>query len=582
MKRSLLLIMIFVLGVSLIFSQAHAAPAPALLGSFTLTPDAASKSDAPGQLITFNFSITNTSDSTKTYSGSYSGDWSATTPIGPYTLAGGANTAFAVHATVPENAGNGDNGFTTVTINDGVGGESSIRLETVAVVSNNANTRPLVTIQGYGANVGTVTGGQEFDLQVVLRNTGNAHAGNVVISFTSSDFYMQDTGGVIAVGAIVAQNNKEISQPMKAVSDIGGKEAGSVTVSISYSSPNSTAYTGTFNLSIPLRAPVYTVPKPTATGTVLPRPQVVVKGYRASVDPLQPGTTFNLELEITNLGNSDARAVTMVLGGGTGVDNSSGTPVPGGVGGGSSDLTNFAPLGTSNLYYLGDLAAGVNVQRVQTLIVNVTTAPGAYPLKLSFIYTDTKGNRLQDDQTITLLVLALPQVDISFYSDPGIFFTGQTSLLPLQVTNLGRKSAVLGNLKVTAANGEVTNGVSLVGALEPGGYFTLDANLTPFQSGALDVEVIINYTDDFNQPRTIEHILTVDVQEAMVEPFPPDENGVGIPMPVVETFWDKVLRFFKGLLGLDGAPPQPQIQPVIPLDGGGGGWGGDIPVKPAG
>jgi hypothetical protein len=52
----------------------------------------------------------------------------------------------------------------------------------------------------------------------------------------------------------------------------------------------------------------------------------------------------------------------------------------------------------------------------------------------------------------------------------------------------------------------------------------------------------------------------------------------GIP-PAEETFWDKVLRFFKGLVGLDSAPPetQPEMLPgeILPD-------GIDRPIVPEG
>ncbi len=70
---------------------------------------------------------------------------------------------------------------------------------------------------------------------------------------------------------------------------------------------------------------------------------------------------------------------------------------------------------------------GSQKETLQDFIVNVSTAPGIYPLKVSFIYTDPKGNRLSDDQAITLLVYALPQLEISFYRDPGPFMAGQTT-----------------------------------------------------------------------------------------------------------------------------------------------------------
>ena len=47
------------------------------------------------------------------------------------------------------------------------------------------------------------------------------------------------------------------------------------------------------------------------------------------------------------------------------------------------------------------------------------------------------------------------------------------------------------------------NDVLLVGALEPGGYYTLDTEITPMQEGPLELVITINYTDDFNQPRLV-------------------------------------------------------------------------------
>ena len=155
---------------------------------------------------------------------------------------------------------------------------------------------------------------------------------------------------------------------------------------------------------------------------------------------------------MTNLGKTDAKAVTMVLGGGVSPGDQSGTPQPGGVSGSSGDLTNFAPLGSSNLVYIGDIKAGESVSTSGKLVTNVSTQPGAYTLKVSYLYTDSKGNRIVDDQVITLLVYSLPQVEISFYRNAGEFQVGMPGMLPFQVTNLGKKTAVLGNMKVSAEN----------------------------------------------------------------------------------------------------------------------------------
>jgi len=126
--------------------------------------------------------------------------------------------------------------------------------------------------------------------------------------------------------------------------------------------------------------------------------------------------------------------------------------------------------------------------------------------------------------------------------------------------NLGRKTQVLGNMTVTVENADIFNNVMMIGALDPGGYFTLDTSLTPYQEGPMDLLVTINFTDDFNQPRFIEQIIPIEVQPAME--IPPDMGGEGtdggvIVEPTPETFWQKALRFFKGLIGLDSGKQQP-------------------------
>ena len=111
----------------------------------------------------------------------------------------------------------------------------------------------------------------------------------------------------------------------------------------------------------------------------------------------------------------------MVLGGGATSTSGSSTPVAGGVSGSSGELTNFAPLDSSNLVYMGDLKQGASTTLSQKLIVNTSTQPGVYTLKISFVYTNSKGNQVVDDQVITLLVYSLPQVQIDFYRDPGMY-----------------------------------------------------------------------------------------------------------------------------------------------------------------
>jgi hypothetical protein len=266
-------------------------------------------------------------------------------------------------------------------------------------------------------------------------------------------------------------------------------------------------------------------------------------------------------MTVENMGNVGAQRVTMIVGGGSssGGGSPDGTPqAPGGVSGGGGEFTNFAPVGASNVQTLGDLPERGAVQVRQDLIVNVSTNPGAYPMKVTFSYLNPQGEVVNDEQVITLLVYSLPTVDISFYRPPDPFFVGQPGALPIQVVNLGKRTAVLGTMKIESSAGTVESGTSLVGSLDPGGYFTLDAMVIPEQPGPVSLDITIDYTDDFNQQRTITRALQIEVmefEEPIIEPGVEGGGGEGFPPPQEENTLQKVWRFILGLLGLDSAPP---------------------------
>jgi hypothetical protein len=444
------------------------------------------------------------------------------------------------------------------------------------------SVRPLLVIESYGTDVEKITPGKAFELSIKLKNVGGRSATNIVAVFTPGDFIPRESGGVLAVSHIESGDSKRIKQPLTVSSDLSGKTLGTLVMTVNYTDSSGTAYTETFNLTLPVIAPVYgpgptATPTPTPTSAAVNRPQLVITGYSEDQNTLQPGRHFSLNLQINNLGNSTAKRVSMILGGGSGSSGSvDGTPTVGGVSGGSGDFGTFAPVASSNVQFLGDVNAGSALQATARLIVNATANPGAYPMKISFAYVDEKGNQYTDDQVITLLVYSLPVVDVNFYRQPDPLFTGQPGILPLQVVNLGRKTAVLGNMKVMTEGAELTNNTILVGALDIGGYYTLDTTAMPFVPGPLSLTITIDYTDDFNQPQVITRTLTLDVQEMIIpEPIPGEggvDGGEGFPLPEPETFWQKVWRFVRGLLGLDSGqqqPAQPEIFPEeIPSDGG--------------
>lgn len=436
----------------------------------------------------------------------------------------------------------------------------------------NTYERPVIMVNTYSLDQDSISPGDAFILFVTLYNAGQQYATNIVATFSTGDLMPRETGGVVAVGEIAPGNHREFAQPLYLTSSMWATVT-SINMVLTYTNQAGAAYSETFTISLPVHL-VYTsgatpTPTPTQSPTASVKPQLVISGYTTDVSPLQPGTQFNLAINVQNVGNSTAKNVTMIVGGGSSTSGGdSGTQQPGGVSGGSGEFTNFAPIGSSNVQSIGDFPPLNSSSASQQLIVNVNTAPGAYPLKISFVYINDQNHTFVDDQVITLLVYRIPILEISFYQEVSTLFVGQPNTLPLQVVNLGRNSIVLGMMRVKAPSGQFSNNSILVGTLDPGGYFTLDAMFVPNVAGTTDLLVSIDYTNDFNQSQVITQTLTVDVIDQPIFEAPIDgsqNNGTEVIPQTSETFLHKVWRFVLGLIGLDSGLSTTQTTTDQPL-----------------
>ncbi len=441
--------------------------------------------------------------------------------------------------------------------------------------------RPQVVIASYSSN-NVVQTGKKFKVSIRFTNRGTLNAINTQAVFTSSDVVPTGTGGVLALAPIPMGETVDAEQSFFTSSSTSGKSVVVIDVTLTYYDNVGTSYSDKFTLSVPAKGE----PTPSSGGGTYatstpsgPAAQLVITDYTSDVDPLQPGQKFKLGITVRNMGKTSAKQVTMIVGGGSSGSSSS-TPQPGGVSGGSGEFTNFAPVGTSNIQALGELVAGGTLQVWQNLVVNVSTNPGAYPVKITFSYINSKGEMIDDEQVITLLVYSLPNLDVSFYTPPQPFFVEQPGALPIQVVNLGKRSAILGNMKIETEGGMVEPATTLVGSIDAGGYFTFDSMLTPNEAGLLKLNVTIEYMDDFNQPRTVTKPLDVAVEEAFNDPAMEGMGGTKAIM-AEETLLQKVWRFVLGVFGLDSAPAvndvptgEPSFDEMpAPVPSGGGGKG---------
>jgi len=416
--------------------------------------------------------------------------------------------------------------------------------------------RPILVITNYKVNPETPKVGTDFKIRVTLHNNGKAQAYNVILTFDAGTFLPLRTGGVLAMSDLAPGKEDSRKQPFT-VSSAAEDGANLLRVTVSYTDEMGNSYSESYMLTVNVKgAWSGGYVSPTATPTPVPgdKPLLVITSYETDINPLRPGDQFTLKVNIANTGSQEARRISMAFGGATvsssgssdDENNASNTTVS--MSGG--DFSRFAPIGASNVQTLGDLPAGGTLQASQPLIVGITTAAGAYSLKISFVYTDKDGRTRVDDQVVTLMVYNPPELDISFYQPVENLTVNEPAQIPLQVVNLGKQGVVLGHITVSSASGQWEKNTAIIGSIAAGDFYSLDATFTPAEPGPQDIRVTVEYTDDFNHPQVITKTLQVEVQEpAPMEDFSMDEFA-----PPAEaqptTLWDKIVQFFKGLFGL--------------------------------
>ena len=576
MKPSIAKVIILLILISILFTSPHSALAA--LSVISVSPNTVSNQQAATLIVTGSDFQASASVSVAGY-GALTTSFMSSTTLSALLPAGVPQGIYAITVTNPDS--------TFATLPNALTVLDIAPTATTTPEPTSGYERPVIVVANYSTSRDAIYPGDDFDLTIKFYNAGQKTATNVVATFAVGDLIPRNTGGVVAAGDIEPDHRAGITQPLTLSFDAWGRTAASITMTITYTDENGNSYTEIFTISIPVTQPSYSASSPTPTATTTPtplptqvsRPQLIINAYSTNVTPLQPGSQFTLNITVQNKGSAKAKGISMIVGGGSASGAYEGTPNPGGISGSTGEFTNFAPLGTSNVQSIGDLAPGESIEAIQALIVNVSTNPGAYPMKISFVYLDEINHSYTDDQVITLLVYRLPVVEVSFYQDPGIYYTNQPNFAPVQVVNKGRSTIVLGSMKVTSESADLSNSSILVGALEPGGYFTLDASVFPYQAGMLELKVIIDYTDDFNQLQFIEQTIQVEVIDIpMPEPgegeFPGGE-GEQIPSEEPETFWHKLWRFLLGLFGLDSGltngsgeqeifPNEEEVSPISP------------------
>ncbi|MBE9470871.1 MAG: IPT/TIG domain-containing protein [Chloroflexi bacterium] len=390
--------------------------------------------------------------------------------------------------------------------------------ETVAIeVVGVGHGQPQLVIEAAQTEPPVLGPGDSFSLTLRLANRGSRTATQVMVGIASADLAVPAGGSnVIAVDRIGIEQVVTATLPL-VLGEVA--QAGRLSLDVALDCSDYSGGSYSTHQSVGLEV----------STALVDRPRLLVASYRTVPDSLSPGDAFTLTLEVSNVGGGEAQRLILTLGGD-----------------GESGMGPFAPLHSSNVKFVPHLVAGDTVEVTQQLVVDGGAGAGAYSLPVALAFDDARGTRHSDSQLISLLVRRRPHLQIGFYRPVEMVLVDVPFELPVEVTNIGRTLVNVSTLEVSSTQLEISAGSLYLGPLDGGTSGSLEAMAVAQEGGTAEVLVTVYYLDDFEQPQVVTQTLAVQVEEPPEAPPGTGEES----QEQEENFWDKVLRFLRGMLGL--------------------------------
>ncbi len=388
--------------------------------------------------------------------------------------------------------------------------------QTVAVeVIGGGVGRPQLVVESAGTEPPVLGPGGRFTLTLQIANRGERTATRVMLGPASSEMVVPAEGSsMTAVDRIAPGRTVTVTLPLVLGTVKQGGRVG-LDLTLSYGDTSGGTYSDRQSVGLEV------------SSSLADRPQLLIAAVQTDPPVVAPGDLFTLTLAVQNVGGGDAYRLLLTLGGE-----------------GGKELGPFVPRQIGNVLFVPRIPAGETVQVTVPLVVDGSADAKAYGVPALLTYEDARGTSRSDVQRISLVVQRRPIFRIGFYRPVEGAMVGTPFPLPVEVINLGKTSVNVTVMEVTGEGLEIQNGSLYVGPLDGGTSASLEAMAVAREAGTVEVVVNVHYLDDFNRPQTVNQTLTVEVA-GLPEPAPqsaPSSEETG--------FWDKVLRFLRGLLGL--------------------------------
>lgn len=270
------------------------------------------------------------------------------------------------------------------------------------------------------------------------------------------------------------------------------------------------------------------------------RPTVLISAFQTDPSPIIPGQEFTIRLKLDNVGDKDAKGVSITFNSSVQSNQNTSTLKAGDTATTTEGTEVFFPIGSGNVMYLDGIKKRQKAETTIRMIAPGELKPGVYKLNLSISYGDSSRLSYQMNQTIGLVAAQADTLKIVSLQYPSEMKPGEGGEISVELVNLGNAPlkgiylSVNGDLKTEETS-------QYYGTFEAGDNDTFMTKFKADQAGTLKGEITVRYYDQFNIEKTVHQSLSICVKSS---------EAVLVKQASKGGIWESIVGFFKFILGI--------------------------------
>ena len=270
-------------------------------------------------------------------------------------------------------------------------------------------------------------------------------------------------------------------------------------------------------------------------------PRVIIKRYTLSKEQVLAGDRIDLTVEIENTNKKPVKNVLINFG----VESTSSET------GGGSSSTVFAPVGSSNTFYVDEIKGKSTITNTITFAVDSGAIARTYIVPVTISYEDEKGehNNLRTSDNVNIPVTQQAKLSITSMTLPSSGMLGMPTPVMAEFINSGKVDLADFSVRIEG-DFDLMDATFYMPKLMIGAITSYNGMLIPTSEGDKEGKLIVSYSDINNTTVTEEFPFTVNVSamedmgfpgDDMYRPdggmFPEDGGGEAFYIRFIKTRW---------------------------------------------